>query len=200
MLAAASGYLGVFALWLHAGFEPRCRVRQTDGKGVCNVMWKRYVCQLLTVPGLQVKFWAPSLCFVPKRGKKMEGFFLVAIEPPSAHPAACPPRPPLAFTIDRSFKKPNKLHLCNLVKSDLLHSPSACKTLHAPHDIHMKALFKNSSYFPPPPPPAPTFHTVFATNKKLYWTAIVNKLLVKLELADTLLSYIPSSWFYNTRS
>lgn len=88
-----------------------------------------------------------------QEGKTEEGFCcLVAIEPPSAHrgPAARPAGPPLAFMIARSFKKRNKLHLCNLVKSDLLHSPSASKTLHAPATSVLKHFLKGLTHAPPP--------------------------------------------------
>lgn len=131
----------------------------------------------------------------------MEGFCcFVTIEPPSAHrgPATRLPRPPLVFTIDCSFKKPNKLHLCNLVKSDLLHSPSASKTLHAPATSALKHFLKGLTRPTYPhhlhlhpiskPPPC-----VCATSEQLYWTAVVKKLLVKLGLSDTLLSNFSSS-------
>lgn len=131
-----------------------------------------------------------------QEGKTEEGFCcLVAIEPPSAHrgPAARPAGPPLAFMIARSFKKRNKLHLCNLVKSDLLHSPSASKTLHAPATSVLKHFLKGLTHAPPPGSPPPPPPCVCATNEELYWTAIMKKLLVKLGLPDTLLPNFSSS-------
>lgn len=148
-----------------------------------------------------MEFRASSLNCVQEGKNKLEGFCcFVAIEPPSAHlgPAAHPPRPPLAFTMDRSFKKPNKLHLCNLVKSDLLHSPSASKTLHAPATSALKHFLKGLTHPTCPlhristPPPC-----VCPINEELYRAAIVKKLLVKLVLSDKLLPNFSSS-FYNT--